>query len=109
MSLRRCIEPGCTTLTRVTRCELHERLYRRGVQSHYIGPYRQARQAVLEAEPWCHTEPECPYPDRGTPMNPLTADHVVPIADGGSYDQLTVLCRRCNSSKGARPLASAGR
>jgi 5-methylcytosine-specific restriction endonuclease McrA len=32
----------------------------------------------------------------------LTADHVVPVAAGGPEDgPLTVLCRGCNSAKGA--------
>lgn len=103
MTLRQCIQPGCTILTRTSRCIFHERLYVRRRAIPYESPaYRSARRAVLEAEPWCHTQPECPYPDRGTPANPLTADHVTPIAAGGGPDQLTVLCRRCNSSKGAR-------
>jgi 5-methylcytosine-specific restriction endonuclease McrA len=34
------------------------------------------------------------------PPNDLTADHVVSAAHGGT--ELSVLCRSCNSSKGAR-------
>lgn len=103
MTLRQCVEPSCTTLTRLSRCTFHERLYARGRNAVYESPvYRAARRAALEAEPWCHTQPVCPYPDRGTPANPLSADHVVPVSAGGRDDQLTVLCRRCNSSKGAR-------
>jgi 5-methylcytosine-specific restriction endonuclease McrA len=35
----------------------------------------------------------------------LTVDHVVPIARGGTPtpENLQVLCRSCNSAKGARP------
>jgi 5-methylcytosine-specific restriction protein A len=36
----------------------------------------------------------------------LTADHVTPAAAGGV--ELSVLCRQCNSSKGARFLPSRG-
>ena len=67
----------------------------------YDAGYRQERARVLAAEPWCHSTP-CPYPDAGTPANPLTADHVVPLARGGYGSPLTVLCRSCNSAKGAR-------
>jgi 5-methylcytosine-specific restriction endonuclease McrA len=43
----------------------------------------------------------------GTPGeagNPLTLDHVVPLALGGAHDlsNAVVACRRCNSSRGAR-------
>jgi len=34
----------------------------------------------------------------------LTLDHIIPEINGGqtSFDNLQVLCRKCNSSKGAR-------
>ncbi len=32
----------------------------------------------------------------------LTADHVVPLVRGGYDSELRVLCRRCNSARGAR-------
>jgi len=35
----------------------------------------------------------------GDPANPLTTDHVVPLARGGTRDVVAVLCRRCNASK----------
>lgn len=35
-----------------------------------------------------------------TPPNDLTADHIIPVARGGSEDgPLRVLCRSCNSAK----------
>jgi hypothetical protein len=58
-------------------------------------------QAVAD-EPWCHRVGGCPYPDAGTPANPLTGDHAVALRAGGDPRQAPiVLCRRCNSAKGA--------
>lgn len=40
----------------------------------------------------------------GHPATDLTADHLAPVAAGGGQGgQLRVLCRPCNSSRGARP------
>lgn len=77
---------------------------RRGTstQRGYDADYRRRRAAVIAAEPWCHTEPSCPYADSGTSANPLTADHVLPVSKGGRHGPLVPLCKRCNSGKGAR-------
>lgn len=99
--LRLCFRGhGYYSTQRCTRCE-KERDVRRGTstQRGYDAPYRQRRRAAIDAEPWCHTEPACPYSDSGTSDNPLTADHVLPISQGGKYGPLTVLCKRCNSAK----------
>ena len=32
----------------------------------------------------------------------LTADHLIPVIDGGAGGPLRVLCRSCNSARGAR-------
>jgi 5-methylcytosine-specific restriction endonuclease McrA len=41
----------------------------------------------------------------GDQTNPLTADHIIPRSitgpDGDTLDNLTTLCRTCNSTKGA--------
>jgi hypothetical protein len=56
----------------------------------YGGSWRAFSQGQRQAEPWCHTEPHCPYPDAGSRANPLTTDHV---------DLGLVICARCNASK----------
>jgi 5-methylcytosine-specific restriction endonuclease McrA len=54
---------------------------------------RRAREAIA-AQPWCSN---C-----GATTN-LTADHIVPIARGGDpLGPLRILCRSCNSRRGAR-------
>ena len=65
------------------------------------GPDWQRRsRAAIQAEPWCHNPNGCPHRDAGTPANPLTGDHPIPLAAGGSTTQDPVpLCRRCNSAK----------
>jgi 5-methylcytosine-specific restriction endonuclease McrA len=57
---------------------------------------RRARQAIA-AQPWCT---EC---GRTTD---LTADHVLPLALGGHpLGELRVLCRSCNSRRGANSVS----
>jgi len=52
-------------------------------------------------QPWCST-----CGTQGSERNPLTADHLVPLVEGGELipedggEGLQVLCRRCNSSAG---------
>jgi 5-methylcytosine-specific restriction enzyme A len=50
-------------------------------------------------------------PGYGVPQHPsrdLTADHVVPVAKGGHEEgELRVLCRSCNSRRGAGPTRAA--
>jgi len=52
------------------------------------------------ARAWIRTHPQCvKCGHRGSPDNPLTADHVEP---GSMRKGLQTLCRRCNSRKGDR-------
>lgn len=101
--MRSCIETGCGRLTSRTRCTEHERGRERGRGTPsargYDHGYQKRRIAAISAEPWCHWGGGCRYPDVGTYANPLTADHVVPIALGGRDGPLTVLCKRHNSGK----------
>ena len=71
----------------------------------YDATHGALRRAMLDAEPWCHRAEvdgaACPYPDAGSPRNPLTLHHVVPLATGIADARRAVLCRRCNSSLGS--------
>jgi 5-methylcytosine-specific restriction endonuclease McrA len=82
---------------------------RRDTRARHLDPGRQfrstaawqrARAAQIKREPWCAA---CGH--EGSTDNPLTADHIVPVAEGGvrlDGTNLRTLCRRCNSSRGAR-------
>lgn len=101
-----CLARNCPELVdRGPRCPAHAKEYewsRRPSSTERYGPAfgRRHKEAVL-AEPWCHSEP-CPWDDAATPANPLTADHLTPAIHGGAAGPLGVLCRRCNSARGAR-------
>jgi 5-methylcytosine-specific restriction endonuclease McrA len=43
-------------------------------------------------------------PPLGSPSNEGTIDHIIPVSRGGTndVDNLRLLCRSCNSKKGAR-------
>jgi hypothetical protein len=69
----------------------------------YDALWDRLARAAIAAEPWCHANP-CRFPETaGTRINPLQADHPVPLAAGGHPHQLpVVLCRRDNARKGGR-------
>jgi len=104
MALRRCLD--CGTLTPTTRCGGCKRpsAHARG----YNTRHRQATQQAIDAEPWCHTPNGCPYPDAGSPSNPLTGGHPRPLsAYGGDREAWEAQpripqCHRCNSGKRER-------
>lgn len=114
MTTRPCLTCGTLTGNRSGRCDQHERATARARHNtaYDSREWRERRDATLAAYRAQHGN-ACP--GWGEPAhlagisNPLTADHPVALADGGTHDQaLTVLCRRCNSRKGARR-AAAGR
>ena len=94
MPPRHCL--GCGVLTTATRCATCRANRRREA---YGGDYPKRRAEQIERSPVCERCGE-----RGTPANPLSADHVVPVARGGARGKLRTLCRRCNSARGARAL-----
>ena len=103
---RPCIEDGCPRLTARTRCEAHQRAKerQRGSPSRrgYDAAYRRQRQAMLEAHVVVHGW-NCPgYRREPHPVSPgqLTADHVVPLTEGGRGGPLAPLCLSCNARKG---------
>lgn len=73
--------------------------------------YRRNRTATITAWVQQHGN-TCPGWTRGAHQvepGELTVDHIVPIKGGGTHhpSNLTVLCRSCNSSKGATPHRSS--
>jgi predicted RNA-binding Zn-ribbon protein involved in translation (DUF1610 family) len=74
-----------------------ERRQRRGstAQRGHGADYQRRRAAAIRAQPWCS---DCGH--TGSADNPLTAEHLKPVAHGGSHGPLGVLCRSCNSSRG---------
>lgn len=96
---RRCFNvtptgPRCRDCAREWDRERRRSYRQRG----YDYAYEQRRRAAITAEPWCHNR-ACPRADAGTPANPLSADHVIPVVEGGQLGPITVLCKRCNSAK----------
>ena len=102
--MRPCIEPGCPNLTQRTRCATHEayRRQRRGspTERGYDAAYQRRRRDLLQL--WVSEHGwVCPgYDVRPHPSRDLTADHVIPMAQGGKDGPLAVLCRSCNSRRG---------
>ena len=105
--MRPCIErrpdgTGCPEPTDRTRCAHHERLLARErdrergtpTERGYDAAYQAARRRVLAASDVCW---RCGRPGA------TTADHVVPLAHGGSSDDenLRACCLSCNASAGA--------
>ena len=92
--------PDCAR--RYDRAKDARRRARRGTTSErgYDAEYRELRKTAIRAHPFCA---ECGATDD------LTADHVVPLSQGGDpHGALVVRCRSCNSRRGA-PLASKNR
>ena len=84
------------------RAKMARRRARRGTTSErgYDNRYRELRRQAIAAHPYCA--------DCGTTAD-LTADHIVPLSQGGDpHGALVVRCRSCNSRRGA-PLASKNR
>lgn len=107
MTLRPCLgiegQP-CGELTPSRRCPTHQRQYEqarpsRRVRGRYDSTWRRIRAAAIAQHPWCEV---CLTP--GSESNPLTGDHRVALENGGlnRMSNVAVLCRSCNSSKGAR-------
>ena len=68
-------------------------------RAYNLGEYRRNRQILFKNAIYCN---ECR--GMGVPGDPLTVDHIIPIAKGGTNDlaNLQVLHRSCNSSKGSK-------
>lgn len=76
------------------RAKMARRRARRGTTSQrgYDSQYRELRKEAIAAHPYCA--------DCGT-TDDLTADHIVPLSQGGDPNgALAVRCRSCNSRRG---------
>lgn len=83
--------PSCSTTYETAR------VARRGTQQQrgYGWAWVQRSRVAIKAHPYCSV--------LGCQNMDLTADHVIPIKHGGTPDgPIEVLCRKHNSSKGAR-------
>jgi 5-methylcytosine-specific restriction enzyme A len=116
-ALKPCIEPGCRNLTtggpyQRARCAAHQALAERRKRARrpaddHTERQRRARAVAAHVAAHGYVCLDCPYYQRTHPAdpvdNPLTADHVIPVGAGGPEGgPLRVLCRRGNSSRGAR-------
>jgi 5-methylcytosine-specific restriction protein A len=109
MTPRPCL--GCRRLIPSgTRCPDCERPRARATQraKRQVRPYTTAekRRRADAVDQWRAQYGDwCPGWQREPhPASELTADHAVPYAAGGAEGgPLRVLCRRCNSARGARP------
>lgn len=99
---RPCNALGCHRTTTSGRfCAEHRKAYERNrvrpnaAQRGYDSTWRQARQAAIQAQPFCSV---CGSTER------LEVDHVVPLSRGGTHDpgNLRVLCGTCHRRKTAR-------
>ena len=109
--LRPCAEPGCPLVQPEPRCPDHRReveRYRAATTptkaTRTAAERRRRAAAVAEHRArhgdWCPGWRRAPHE-----ATDLTADHVQSIASGGRPDgPLSVLCRACNSAKGAKTL-----
>ena len=105
-----CAEHGCPFIAvRLNRCQVHaaehDRRQKRTTPTKIAGrrhAERQRRAATVRA--WRNRHGDwCPgYGRDPHQATDLTAEHGDALADGGHQDQdLTVLCRSCNSRHGA--------
>lgn len=83
-----------------TRCPLHTKQReaaraQRKSSLYWDAEYIRNRKAILDGNPQCHW---------GCGQLATTADHVIPLARGGSHDitNLVPACLPCNSSRGGK-------
>lgn len=117
--LRQCLgidDEPCTVLSHLPRCDEHYRIYeaRTTRAKRARRPYTAAEQQRRAEAVAAHRAVKgdwCPGWRRSAHVaHDLTAEHPIDVVAGGSEQQsLTVLCRGCNSSKGASAQAARQR
>lgn len=106
MTLRACLDCGTPAAGR--RCPTHQgRVDERKAlvtRRHYGPGWTRLSQETIAAHVAAHGWMCLGWGRPAHPSRSLTADHRIPIATGGSSvaANLGVLCRSCNSRKGAR-------
>ncbi len=99
MIARWCSTPGCSELVAppAAKCPRHQPSPRsKPAHKRYSSAaWRKLSKQMREAQPWCS------FCGSGSD---LTLDHVEPGKGSGGY---MVLCRSCNSAKGARSIYEA--
>jgi 5-methylcytosine-specific restriction enzyme A len=90
----------CSTLSHWSRCPSH-RIKRPSATSRgYDSKWQRISKAQIKAVPWCQCQGCGLHSGPCNAESDLTADHVRPLARGGTADGPTMtLCRACNSSK----------
>jgi 5-methylcytosine-specific restriction protein A len=91
---------GCGVITSNRRCADCQRTYEASrARADYGAAWRKLQARAIREQPWCSV-----CHSGGTLDNPLTGDHITPWRRGGRNERgnVQVLCKRCNSSKGAR-------
>lgn len=88
-----CGQPGVTGRGTTVLCVACQRR-RTNARTHYKGDWAKLSRRLRQSASRCAI---CRQPF--TPDNPATLDHVAPRSRAAG---LQVLCRRCNSRKGAR-------
>jgi hypothetical protein len=96
MTVRVCLESGCPTLTRGTRCRDHERAKDKARGTRQERGYDATFEAQLKAPGYVNAThcAECGGPF--TQDNPKTGGHSVAIRNGGRGSRILPHCRRCN-------------
>jgi 5-methylcytosine-specific restriction endonuclease McrA len=99
---RPCLVPGCGRLTTRTRCLEHRRAWERArgtrQERGYGADYQRARRELVACAELCAW---CGRP--ASPADPMTADHLVPLSEGGGIEgNLVPAHRSCNSRRATR-------
>lgn len=96
----------CGRITPNRRCPEHQRMWEASRRrADYGASWRKLQARAIREHPWCAN-----CLTGGSPDNPLTGDHITPWRRGGRNERgnIQVLCKRCNSSKGARQPIGGG-
>jgi 5-methylcytosine-specific restriction endonuclease McrA len=91
-----CIQPGCGVLVYGTaRCNAHQLRRPTRTEQGWDNNWLRLSKQMIHEQPWCSL---C------YSTEDLTLDHIMPLGRGGASvrENAQVLCRSCNSRKGAR-------